>query len=206
MSVLLGLTFFAIGVGSQVMLFRHGEWNLFTYKFNFLHINLIQVMLIVGVHLADPQDGWFREMSTAFWLEASFVSGVFTSTIVYRAFIHSLTRHGFPGPFVVRLSQFYQTALGCKRLRLFDASEVGVLHKKYGDFVRTGPQRYRLQIPKPWSPFMVPIRRLCYARKGYGYDMLHPKVTLQATRDHRIYSQKRKLWDQAFSSKGQYYD
>lgn len=76
MDVLLRLTFFVIGVGLHVMLFRHGEWHLFAYKLKFIHIILIQLMIFLGVHLADPQDGWFQEVSTAFWLEVSLISGV----------------------------------------------------------------------------------------------------------------------------------
>lgn len=161
-------------------------------------------MIVLGVHLADPQDGWFHEVSTAFWLEASLISGVFTSTIVYRAFIHRLTRHGFPRLFVARLSQLYQTALACKRPRLCD--EVEVLHKKHGDFVRTGPTEVSIADPKAMVAIHGTNTKPGVCTKGPWYDMLYPKVTLQATRDRQLYLQRRKLWDQAFSRKGQYYN
>jgi hypothetical protein len=34
------------------------------------------------------------------------------------------------------------------------------------------------------------------------YDILHPMVSLDTTRDPEVHAQKRKVWDQAFSVKG----
>lgn len=203
MDLQLGLTSLIIGVGLHVLLFRHGEWHLFAYKFKFIHIILINLLIVLGVHLADPQDGWSKNASTASWLVAGLTSGVFSSMIVYRAFFHRLTRHGFSGPFVARLSQFYQTALSCKNLRLCD--EVVALHKKYGDFVRTGPTEVSIADPRAMVAIHGTNTKPGVCTKGPWYDMIYPKVTLEATRDRQLYSQRRKLWDQAFSSKGQYF-
>lgn len=90
------------------------------------------------------------------------------------------------------------------RLRLCD--EVEVLHKKYGDFVRTGSTEVSIANPKAMVAIHGTNTTPGVCTKGPRYDMLYPKVTLQATRDRQLYLQRRKLWDQAFSSKGQYYN
>ena len=203
MDLLLVLTSFIIGVGLHVVLFRHGEWHLLAFKLELTHLVLIGVLVLLGVHSAQPHNGWPQSAITGSCLVASLEIGVLSSMIVYRAFFHRLTRHDFSGPFVARLSQFYQMALASKRLRLCD--EVEVLHKKYGDFVRTGPAELSIADPKAMVAIHGTNTKPSLCTKGPWYDIMYPKVNLQGVRDRQLYSQRRKLWDKAFSSKGQYF-
>lgn len=204
MDLLPTLTSFVIGVGLHLALFRHGEWHLLAFTFKFIHIIVIQLLIVLGVHLADPRNGWLQSASAASYLVAGLTSGVFSSMIVYRAFFHRLTRHGFAGPFVARLSQFYMTALASKKIRLCD--DVEILHRKYGDFVRVGPTEVSIADPKAMVAIHGTNTKPGVCTKGPWYDLTYPKCTLQGTRDRQLYSQRRKPWDQAFSSKGQYFN
>lgn len=201
MDLQLGLMSVILGIGLHVVLFRHGEWHLFAYKFKLFHILAILLLMVLGVHLAKPGNGWAQDVRSASWLVAGIVSGVWSSMLVYRAFFHRLTRHGFSGPFVARLSQFYQTTLAAKNLRICD--EIEVLHKRYGDIVRIGPQELSIADPRAMVAIHGTNTKPTVCTKAAWYDMVNPKVTLQAERDRQMYSQRGKLWDQAFSSKGE---
>ncbi|KAK2606578.1 hypothetical protein N8I77_005318 [Diaporthe amygdali] len=199
MDVRLGLTSLIIGGGLHVIFFRHGEWHLWALKFRFTHLILGFLLLVFVVHSVHLQSEWLQSASIASRLVASLVLGILSSMIAYRAFFHRLTRHGFSGPFIARLSQIYQTILASKKLRLCD--EVEVLHKKYGDFVRIGPEEISIADPKAMVAIHGTNSKPGSCTKGPWYDMMYPKVNMQGTRDRQLYSQRRKLWDKAFSSK-----
>ncbi|KAG8159732.1 hypothetical protein KVR01_010369 [Diaporthe batatas] len=199
MDLQLGLASVIVGIGLHVVLFRHGEWHLFVYKFKFIHILAVLLLIVVGVHLTIPGKGWAQDASAASCLVAGLVSGVWSSMLVYRAFFHRLTRQGFSGPFVARLSQFYQTSLAAKNLRISD--EIEVLHKKYGDIVRIGPQELSVADPRAMVAIHGTNTKRTACTKSVWYDMLYPGVSLQTERDRQVYSLRRKPWDQAFSSK-----
>lgn len=203
MDVRLGLTSLIIGVGLHVIFFRHGEWHLWALKFRFTHLILSFLLLVFVVHSVHLESGWLQSAGIASRLVASLVLGILSSMIAYRAFFHRLTRHGFSGPFIARLSQIYQTILASKKLRLCD--EVEVLHKKYGDFVRIGPEEISIADPKAMVAIHGTNAKPGSCTKGPWYDMMYPKVNMQGTRDRQLYSQRRKLWDKAFSSKGSYF-
>lgn len=67
-----------------------------------------------------------------------FNTGLTLSISVYRLFFHRLRK--FPGPFLARLSRFYAVSLAAKDVQYY--LEVGKMHEKYGDFVRTGKSIY----------------------------------------------------------------
>lgn len=73
----------------------------------------------------------------------SFMTGLTASISVYRLFFHRLRR--FPGPWAAKLSRFYNARLAYKSLQY--NRELEKLHKKYGDFVRTGRNQ-------PWTCFI----------------------------------------------------
>lgn len=204
MDIRLGLTSFTIGVGLHVVFFRRGEWHIWALRLRFFHLVIIFMTVTLGVHSAQPRNDWLQSASTASFLVGGLVSGVLLSLLVYRAFFHRLTRHRFPGPFVARLTQLYQAGLASRDLRLCD--EVEALHKKYGDFVRIGPREISIADPKAMVAIHGTNSKPAACTKGPWYDMTFPKVSLQTTRDPQLHSQRRKLWDKAFSSKGKCFD
>lgn len=197
----LGLTSFAVGVGLHVVFFRQGEWHLWALYLKFVHLVIIFVPFLFGARSAEPQKDWWQSTSTAFsqgW--GPCLGRPLEHACVSRAFFHRLTRHGFPGPIFPRSSQLYQTGLASKHLRLCD--EVEALHKRYGDFVRIGPREISIADPKAMLATHGTNAKPASCTKGPWYDMMFPKVSLQTTRDLRLHSQRRRLWDKALGSKG----
>jgi len=73
--------------------------------------------------------------SLGFLLVATFLLSLGTSILVYRAFFHPL--HKFPGPFRGKLTKLWALTQAAKTgLRWYHVDYE--LHKKYGDYVRTG--------------------------------------------------------------------
>ncbi|KAL4917456.1 cytochrome P450 [Aspergillus aurantiobrunneus] len=99
------------------------------------------------------------------------VTGVCTSMILYRAFLHRL--NAFRGPFLARISSLYATHLSAKRFHLYEETER--LHGEYGDYAQLS--------------------------KGPWYHILHPHVSLHTERDKKVHARRRKASDMGFSSK-----
>jgi hypothetical protein len=79
----------------------------------------------------------------------TFNAALFTSILIHRVFLHRAGR--FPGPFMARVSKFYSVFLSAK---LQYHKEVEQLHKKYGDFVRTGECNFvYTKIPIPLAVY-----------------------------------------------------
>lgn len=67
-------------------------------------------------------------------ISSAFNIGLASSIAVYRLFFHRL--HRFPGPWLSKLSRFYDTYLAGKNVQY--NVEIEMMHKTYGDFIRTG--------------------------------------------------------------------
>ncbi|KAM0335212.1 hypothetical protein ACHAQA_000254 [Verticillium albo-atrum] len=186
---------FAFGVLAHVFVFRVGEWDLRTTKLLGAFL-AVQGLLSVYLWKADV-DGLttvYQAWKVAAQLSFSFLAGIYSSLLIYRAAFHRLNR--FPGPFAARLSNFYITRRSVKNFQLFQ--EVRDLHAQYGDIVRIGPSELSIADPALFhhihsnaSPFV----------KGPWYNILHPVVSLQLVRDHKEHSRRRKTWDKGFGSK-----
>ncbi|ROW10957.1 hypothetical protein VMCG_00850 [Cytospora schulzeri] len=70
------------------------------------------------------------------------------------------------------------------------------LRSKYGDVVRTGPNEVTLFGIDAYQ-IVHGLESTC--KRAAYYDILHPMVSLDTTRDPAVHASRRKLWDQAFS-------
>lgn len=150
--LLLDLAAGALGVLSHVLYFNNGEHHMWAVKYVQLFVTAF-----IGTATALVK-GWTFNVSSAISttaiLAASYLIGVFTSMFVYRIFFHPLKK--FPGPFGAKVlglwMSFHASSLD-GYLRYED------LHKKYGKYVRTGPNTLSISDsdvleaafgPKPW--------------------------------------------------------
>jgi hypothetical protein len=78
---------------------------------------------------------WTSALGAAWQAGFWFAAGLSASMVIYRLFFHRLRY--FPGPWGAKLSRFYTVGL-TKRSNLRYHLELEKLHRKYGDFVRTG--------------------------------------------------------------------
>ena len=123
----------------------------------------------------------------------SFLAGLYTSLLLYRAFFSPLCR--FPGPFGARLSDVYLSA----HLGKQDAcKQVHRLHQKYGDLVRIGSNT--LSIAHPLAVNVV-YGHGSRCRKSDWYDLTKPMVSMQTARRRDVHDQRRRVWSTAFSDR-----
>lgn len=184
---------FAAGVFLHLTIFRHGEWD--AYSFTLLQAAAL-VLLVAGffAHEAFPETLIGSAQHVTIWAIAAF-TGLFSSILVYRAFFHRL-RH-FPGPFPARLSTFYMTYFSATRGQIY--RDIQALHQQYGDYVRVGPQEISIADPKAFSAIHSATSQ---CERGPWYNILNPTISLQMLRDRKEHARRRKAWDRAFSTKG----
>ncbi|KAF2707633.1 putative benzoate 4-monooxygenase cytochrome P450 [Pleomassaria siparia CBS 279.74] len=125
----------------------------------------------------------------SFQLVCVYLTGIFTSTLVYRAFFHPLRQ--FPGPTGAKLSKFWTL------WKVYKADQrwylqVPELHKKYGDYVRTGPRELTIGDPNA-LPHVLGFQSKAF--KGSWYDSMEESIS--TTRDRVFHKQRRKVYDSA---------
>lgn len=194
---ILSLGAFTTGVTAHLFLFRHGnEWDvkslslIQTYGLLAILSYVLQRMAVVDRFLEIVMPSNWALKSLGYH-----VLGIYLSMLFYRAFWHRLSR--FPGPTLAKLSNFYVTFLTAKKCHLYD--EVEKLHQQYGDYVRLGPTELSIADPRAVKALYSSVAKVS---KGPWYTVLEPRVSLQTDRDKKSHTQRRKVWDQGFSSKG----
>jgi hypothetical protein len=115
-------------------------------------------------------------------LKTVFAASIFNvslalSIFVHRAFLHR-TR-SFPGPFWAKVSKFYAVYLTLKKLQ--HHKEVEKLHKKFGDYVRTGPREISIIQPAAVQA-IYGTQSLCTKAGFYSQATDHPNGSLNSTR------------------------
>lgn len=129
------LNLFILGALVHFTIFRHDEWDLQTNKLIIGGILAGVVPAFISIRVFGlGSDGWLEFAAVSGFVAGVFLTGIASSMIVYRLFLHR-TR-SFPGPWQARLSGWYWSYLYARRLHLYD--EMMALHAEYGDFVRIG--------------------------------------------------------------------
>lgn len=130
-AVFLGLGVIS-GFGVHYSLFIHGEW----------HAQAPYILLShVGIFLCIPLAKYFMDSSDfitsleAIFIFCGYVLGLMASIAIYRIFFHRLTKAGFPGPPLARVTKLWHVWV-CRASR--NHQVLYSLNKQYGDFVRTG--------------------------------------------------------------------
>ncbi|KAF6241864.1 hypothetical protein HO173_000576 [Letharia columbiana] len=110
---------------------------------------------------------------------------------LYRTMLHRL--NGFPGPFLAKVTKLWHAA------HLFDSKNhllLGRLHQQYGNFVRTGPSEVTVFEPEVLGAVDGPGS---HCTKAVWYDALQPESLVNTTRDNGIHTQRRRMWNNAFT-------
>ncbi|KAI8952903.1 putative cytochrome P450 oxidoreductase [Xylaria longipes] len=176
------------GVSAHALVFRLGEWDVASPSIFVFYL----ATFLVGT--AASHILFHTTVTEVAKLAGYHVLGLYISMLVYRAFLHRLTR--YPGPFLARLTNFYITAKSMKKLHLFE--EVQKLHTEYGDYVRLGPSELSIADPEAVTAIygsQSPVS------KGPWYTLLEPRTPLFMVRDKQEHARRRKVWDQGFSTK-----
>ncbi|CZR47314.1 uncharacterized protein FPRO_08688 [Fusarium proliferatum ET1] len=198
-------TSLAIGTGllsgtfAHVLMFRKGEWDLYTIK-------ILQGLLIVfsllalsfkrlGATEAGTPYSFLESITASIYMVSFMLSGTFSNILLYRiSFFHRLYK--FPGPFMARVSNLYLTKRSVASFQLY--REIQDLHRKYGDIVRVGPSALSILDAKV---FHAIHSNSSPCSKGPWYNIEQPAISLHMSRDKNEHSRRRRAWDRAFSSK-----
>lgn len=157
-----------------------------------LHVAVLLYLVKTTVLSLEASAFFFANLKAAA-ISWSFLIGLVSSMLVYRAWFHRL--RAFPGPFAARLSNWYFTSLIFKQLQQF--KEVDELHAEYGDFVRVGPSE--LSITHPAAASIIHASD-SPCSKGPWYVAI-PRRHIQSTRDKAEHARRRRVWDHGFSVK-----
>lgn len=129
---------------------------------------------------------------TSVLVVACFILSLWTNILFYRAFFHPLGQ--FPGPFPAKLSKIWALAQAVKsRLQWYHVNVD--LHRKYGDFVRTGPRELSVTDPKAISLIYGFTSKTF---KGPAYASMEESVS--TTRDKVFHKERRQVWDSSMKS------
>jgi hypothetical protein len=134
--------------------------------------------------------------SDVFGLFKIYFGTILTSIIIYRAFFHRL-RH-YPGPFMARITNFYNVAITTPKVRYF--IEVEKIHKKYGDYVRLGPRDMSIADVNAVQAIHG-VTTKCTKGIWYGAGEHIEGFSLHTTRSKKDHKERRKIWEKAFNGK-----
>ncbi|KAA8901371.1 cytochrome P450 67 [Sphaerosporella brunnea] len=124
-----------------------------------------------------------------------FNAALTASILIHRMFLHRAGK--FPGPFMARVSKFYSVFLSVKKMQYH--KEVEQLHRKYGDFVRTGPREVSV-IRASAVQTIYGAQSTCSRAPFYSQVADHPNCSLHASRDRVYHNLRRRAWDRGFST------
>ncbi|ETW76944.1 hypothetical protein HETIRDRAFT_481064 [Heterobasidion irregulare TC 32-1] len=123
---------------------------------------------------------------------AVYLSSLVLSVVVYRISpFHPLAK--YPGPLFLKISRFsaWVIVMGGNQHRYYHS-----LHQRYGPYVRTGPNHLHISDAAA-IPAVLASRNFT---KGGRYNVTHSTASLLNILDPQEHSQRRRIWDRAFSS------
>ncbi|KAI0103889.1 cytochrome P450 [Nemania sp. FL0031] len=181
------------GVASHLSYFIHGEHMLTAYKLVILaFFGPPAAVTLLTVLTGLPFSYAVRLISVSY---GAYMTALFTSILVYRAFFHPL-RH-FAGPKLARLSQFYH--FFHIRAKVDNYRHLDRLHKQYGEYVRVGPNLLSISDPDMIEVIFHPSSNFA---KAEWYDIANPLLNLVQLRDRAEHDRRRRHgWDLAFTTK-----
>lgn len=150
------------GVASYALYFHRYEQHLYAVPLMVGFLASFAVMAIILWNLCDLTV--LRALQCAASISISFLTGAFGSTLFWRIFMNPLNR--FPGPYAARISSLYWSS----KLVKFDAYlKLAEAHKKYGRFVRVGPNDLSITHP---DAVELALGTHAKAIKAPWYDMV----------------------------------
>lgn len=179
---------FALGTAVHILFFNRGEHHLHPQRY----LNAFGAAVIATVALLHFRHHLplFDALRTTTTLSFSFLAGLYSSLLFYRQFLHPLNK--FPGPFGTRISALF---LSVKFAKADSSHQYLQLHKKYGDFVRTGSSDLSIIHPKGVQAVYGPGTP---CTKGDAYDVTDPVRSLHSFRDRQLHDNRRRVWSAAF--------
>lgn len=123
----------ALGVAAHRLLLIRGEWHIQSPSIIVAHIGVFFGLLFSRQYTETTS--LLDVFNRAIYIQYGYLAGLALSVIIYRLFLHPLTKAGFPGPWYAPISKLWNVWAARNRTNHLVLHS---LHKRYGDFVRTG--------------------------------------------------------------------
>ena len=136
----------ATGIASHNLLFIHGEWHMQAPRL--LRIYLVLTLITCVGELRYSTGSAAERLGSALIIVGIYALSLLASLVVYRTVFHRL--RNFPGPFWARVSKFWHVEK-CISSSSQNYIVLDRLHKKYGNFVRTGDRNPRPLFQFGWK-------------------------------------------------------
>ncbi|CAI7591138.1 unnamed protein product [Penicillium discolor] len=179
------------GVFSHIAFFRIGEHHLYGMHYALAAVGSLTFSIFLHSQFSDKVI-----LESVIWscsLAGSYLTGIYASLITYRCIFHPLGN--IPGPLGCRISSSWFATHLVKQ----DAfRQLERLHSRYGPFLRIGSNDISVAHPKAVQAIYGPGSK---CRKAAWYDLGHPMVSLQSTRDKSLHDQRRRIWSGAFGDR-----
>lgn len=194
-------------------LFKYYEWHVHAPGIVMAHASILSLSLIGSIYCGETESITLLQNSLLVGL--SYCASLFTSIAVYRLFFHRLTYAGFPGPIPARLSKLWHV-WACRTSQ--NHLVLADLHRKYGDFIRTGRSVIQPYLASTLIEYLGPSEVTVFhpdvfwavdgpkseCIKSDWYDILHPNLSLVTSRVKSSHQRRRRLWLRGLSARGQY--
>ena len=191
---------FAGGIAAHQLYFKHEDYNHHMKGIHYVQFLILAFALApLKISFDDNGSSGLQPhvryiLESARWAAiAVFVSGIYSSMLVYRALFHPLNK--FPGAFMARLTDLWYSS----QLKNRDAHhKLLKLHEHYGEFLRIGSSSLSITHPDAVQALYGSGSK---CSKGPYYDSGQPYISMQTSRSRRLHDQRRRIWAPAFSDK-----
>lgn len=191
-SIYVPLAVVSAGVASHLFFFKVGERHLHPERYIQAFVLACIITTVAKSHYGHIPTG----AAVLFTLKhaALYLAGLYTSLITYRLFFNPL--NNIPGPYWARLSKLDTVFRVAEKRNLNQV--LLALHRKYGKFVRIGPNDLSVTHPDGTEVIMG-IKSKFSKAPWYSQDV--PLVSMHTTRDRAAHDRRRRIWSPAFSDK-----
>ena len=189
--ILLSAAAAIIGVASHVLYFNRGEHHMWAPTYIQLFTASVIGSIVILTKLCDFTVP--AACIATFNIAASYLFGAYTSLLIYRVWLSPLNK--FPGPWQAKISAIWLTSQLVKMDCYVTFED---LHKKYGKYVRIGPNDLSITDAELHEAAFGPNTKF---RKSQWYDNSRPFDSMHTTRDKALHDRRRRFWAPAFSDK-----
>lgn len=102
--------------------------------FHFMACSILAFFGMIYALIVASNHSFLGALARVSLYASSFNIGLLTSVGIHRLVFHRCRK--FPGPLGAKLTRFYAAKLSAKDVQYY--KELAKMHRKYGDFVRTG--------------------------------------------------------------------
>ncbi|KAF2745906.1 putative P450 monooxygenase [Sporormia fimetaria CBS 119925] len=185
--------FTVAGAATYIFYLHRGERHFYPWRY-VGSVILLLCATTAGIQHIDTQSSIGSAAFQATKLVGLYLSGIYASLLIWRLFLNPLNK--FPGHPLAKVTAFHHSYAVGKDLNMF--LHLYESHKKWGDFVRIGPNTLSVADPRIVKPALG-VHAVC--TKAPWYSVEHPSYSMHTSRNKADHDARRRIWSNAFSDK-----